>query len=252
MNKNSSLAAVLVALCAVDGALAADAIDNSVIYEPTIADSALPFYASFNAGVALPGVVRVDGSVASNGLPAFTGTLNINAGAAIGVALGYHFTDRLRAEAAFGLAHNGVSGFNFQFAGGGTATGTSTGSVTTATAFGVGFFDFTRFGDFVPYLSAGLGVINLTANNIVVSANPDGTTTGNSTVFGGRVGGGFNYKLSETFSVGVDYFALMGSRSTFRFNDPVGAPALGVAPFSRSITADTMGHSLSLSLDGHF
>jgi opacity protein-like surface antigen len=211
-----------------------------------------PLFFIYRAGVALPGTVSIDSATASNGLPAFTGTMTFNAGPSFGIGVGMHVMDALRAAFEIGYASNTANSINVTYANGGTGTGTATGTVQTIGAMIVGYYDFTQFGDFVPYLSAGAGAVNISTRDLVVSLNTDGTTTGNSTVAAARVGAGFSYKVSDNISIGADYFALIGGRSSMTFNDPVGAPGLGVAPFTRALTASTMGHSLTFSLKASF
>ena len=84
---------------------------------------------------------------------------------------------------------------------GNPSSGTLTGHATTTTVMLVGAYDFTHFGDFVPYLSAGVGVAhvnsNLTYDETVGFGMTDGTITGSNTVLAARVGVGFNYELTD-------------------------------------------------------
>ena len=219
-------------------ALAQDAIDTSAI-------DALPFSITVRGGVALPGTINIDSAVASNGFPAFSGTITFDPGPAVGIAIGTALTDELRAEVELDIANNRAISNSFTFTNGFTATGTMTGSVTTTALMAVGYYDFTQFGDFVPYLSGGVGIVNVFTNDLVSSVNTDGTTTGNSTVPALRLGAGFDFAVSENVSVGADYVAILGARSSLTFNDPVGG-------FTRAITADTVGHALSVHLKATF
>ena len=219
--------------------VAAQDIDTSGI-------DAMRLYGGVNLGVALPGVLHVDGSVGSAGFPPFTGTITFNAGPMADVYLGMQFNDQFRGQVGVGVATVTASSYNLTFTGvPAPFTGTASGHVTTAGIMATGFYDFTQFGNFVPYLSAGVGVVNVSTNDLVVALSPTAITSGSSTVLAGRVGAGFTYALSDRFSIGADYYMLFGGRATFGYNDPANAN-------TRTITGDVRGHALSGSLKASF
>jgi opacity protein-like surface antigen len=203
--------------------------------------SGLQFYAHLTGGVSLPGTIRVDSTPGSNGSAPFSGTMSFDAGPAFGIGVGARVTDNLRAEFNVTAATNNATSYNLDFPVFGNFQGPATGSVQTVNISAVGFFDFTQFGDFVPYLDAGFGVTTITANNLMTSMTPTGVTSGTSTVPALRVGAGFRYNVTEHLSIGADYALMVGTRATLSYSDPPNAN-------NRTITTDVMGHAASVSL----
>jgi opacity protein-like surface antigen len=206
-------------------------------------ETGLSWYVSAKLGVALPGTIDLTATAA--GLPDLTGDAHFKAGPAGAVAIGKYFTPNFRAEAELGVAKNDGDSFSGTFAGFGPTSGTLTGSVTTVSVMAMGYYEFTQFGDFVPYLSAGLGAANvssdLTYNDPVSFGGISGTITGNSTVFAGRIGAGFQYAVSDNIDLTADYTLLVGSRVSLNYTNTGG---IG----TRNVSAGVLGHALALGL----
>ena len=231
--------AVSMAACGV--AAAQDAA--SITYDTSAVD-ALPWYVSAKVGVALPGTIE---STTINIMGNGTGKSTFDAGFAGAFAVGMNLTPDIRAELEIAHASNAGRSFEGTDAFGNPSSGTLTGHATTTTVMLVGAYDFTHFGDFVPYLSAGVGVAhvnsNLTYDETVGFGMTDGTITGSNTVLAARVGVGFNYELTDAISISADYAALFGGETTFTHT--------GV--FSTStVKSNFMAHALTAGIKAKF
>ena len=211
--------------------------------------AALGWYASAKIGVALPGTINM--TATAGGLPDLTGDARFKAGVAGAVAVGKYLAPNIRAEAELAVANNAGDSFSGAFAGvPGQTTGSLTGSVTTVSVMAMGYYEFSQFGDFVPYLSAGLGAANISSNLTYNDPGAlgfpiNGTITGSSTVFAGRVGAGFQYALSDSVDLTADYTLLVGSRANLTYTDAGGAG-------TRNVSASVLGHALALGLKARF
>jgi opacity protein-like surface antigen len=232
------------AVCAADQTL--PQVDAIYMADDAVA---LGWYASAKIGVALPGTINMTATAA--GFPDLTGDARFKAGVAGAVAVGKYLAPNFRAEAELAVANNAGDSFTGAFAGfPGQTTGSLTGNVTTVSVMAMGYYEFSQFGDFVPYLSAGLGAANvisdLTYNDPGALGFPiNGTITGTSTVFAGRVGAGFQYALSDSLDLTADYTLLVGSRANLAFT---GAGGLG----NRNVSASVLGHAFALGLKARF
>jgi opacity protein-like surface antigen len=248
MHFKGMAAALAVSLLGVSAACAADQALPQIdaIYMADDA-AALNWYASAKIGVALPGTINM--TATAGGLPDLNGDARFKAGIAGAVAVGKYFAPNFRAEAELAVANNAGDSFSGTFAGFGPTSGTLTGSVTTFSLMAMGYYEFSQFGDFVPYLSAGLGAANvnsnLTYNDPVSFGGINGTITGSSTVFAGRVGAGFQYALSDNVDLTADYALLVGSRANLTYTN-----AGGVG--NRNVSANVLGHALALGLKARF
>lgn len=248
MHFEGMAAALAVSLLGVSAACAADQALPQVdaIYMADDA-AALNWYASAKIGVALPGTINM--TATAGGLPDLNGDARFKAGIAGAVAVGKYLAPNFRAEAELAVANNAGDSFSGTFAGFGPTSGSLTGSVTTVSAMAMGYYEFSQFGDFVPYLSAGLGAANvssnLTYNDPVSFGGINGTITGSSTVFAGRIGAGFQYALSDNVDLTADYTLLVGSRANLTYTN-----AGGVG--NRNVSASVLGHALALGLKARF
>lgn len=240
----TAASAFLISVSLVGAAAAADLrlpVSGAAVIE-SVGDE-LPWYASAKIGVALPGTITL--VVTPAGFPNLDGEAKFGAGFAGLVAVGKYLSPNVRAEVELLVANNSGQSFAGTFVGGPATSGTLTGSVTTTALMLTGYYEFTDFGDFVPYLSAGIGAANVNSN--LTYADPafaaaDGTITGNSTGVAVRVGAGFNYALSDAVDVTVDYSALLGARANLNFN--------GIA--AGNVTADVMGHMIGVGIKAKF
>lgn len=245
MNKTlvALVGALSVLACGVASAQDAPMAANVSI--DTSATDVLPWYFSGKIGVALPGTIDTK-SVTGFGVGP-SGKSTFDAGIAGAVAVGKYFTPQMRAELELALASNAGRSFEGTSPFGGASSGPLTGNVTTTTLMALGYYDFTQFGDFVPYLSAGLGVANVNSNLTYddTVGFSDGTISGNSTVLAARVGVGFQYKITDAISVTADYTALFGGQATFTHKDPFGFG-------SSTVTSNVMAHAVAAGIKGSF
>ena len=251
--KNQLLAAtsaVAVSMMFVAATTAADLVIPEISGSVTSEISEpLSWYASAKIGVALPGTISMTATAAA--APDLTGDASFNPGVAGAVALGKYLAPNVRAEVELAIANNSGSSFTGAFAGfPGQTTGALTGSVTTTTLMAMGYYEFSQFGDFVPYLSAGAGVANVNANLTYNDPGAlgfpiNGSITGNSLVFAGRVGAGFQYALSDSIDLTADYTALFGARANLTYTDVGGV-------FTRNVSAGVMGHAVAVGLKARF
>jgi opacity protein-like surface antigen len=238
-------AGVLLAAMACGAASAQEAIPTgSATYDTSAVDS-LPWYVSGKVGVALPGTIDTH-SVNGFGVGP-SGKSTFDAGFAGSVAVGKYFTQQVRAELELGLATNAGRSFEGTYPWGAPSSGPLDGNVTTTTVMVVGYYDFTQLGDFVPYLSAGLGGAHVNSD-LTYTDNTgfsSGTITGSSLVLAARIGAGFQYKIADSINLTVDYAALFGGEASLTHQDPFGLPA-------STVTSNVMGHALAIGLKGSF
>lgn len=246
----AAASAVAVSMLLVGATAAADvAVPEVAGVMITENNAPLSWYASAKVGVALPGTI--DMLATAPGLPDLNGNATFNPGFAGAVAVGKYLAPNVRAEVELALANNPGNSFTGSFTGfAGQTTGALTGSVTTTTLMAMGYYEFTQFGDFVPYLSAGLGVANVNANLNYNDPGAmgfpiSGSITGNSTVFAGRLGAGFQFAVTDGLDVTLDYTALLGSRANLTYTDVGGV-------FTRNVSAGVMGHALAVGVKGRF
>lgn len=234
------------AIVAGGAATAADFESPDFVGVVTQEGDVLPWYASAKAGVALPGSISV--TATGGGFGDLEGTSSFNAGFAGSIALGKYITPNVRAELELGLARNSGNSFEGEVDGLlPTSSGPLTGDVTTTTLMAIGYYEFTNFGDFVPYLSAGIGGANVHSD---LTFDDDagimsGTITGNSLVFAARIGAGFQFAITDSIDLTAEYTALIGSNATFTWDSPGGG-------FTREVSSRVMGHALAVGLKGRF
>lgn len=247
MNKIVVPLAGALAILACGAASAADLDAGPVVGVVTYeAGDALPWYGSAKVGVALPGSINV--TATGGGFGDLEGTSTFNAGFAGSIALGKYITPNVRAELELGVARNSGDSFEGEVAGLlPTSSGSLTGDVTTTTLMAIGYYEFTDLGDFVPYLSAGIGGANVHSD---LTFDDDagitsGTITGSSLVFAARIGAGFQYAITDSVDLTAEYTALIGTNATFTWDAPAGG-------FTREVSSNVMGHALSVGLKGRF
>jgi opacity protein-like surface antigen len=221
---------------------AASAADMIIITPPAV--DVLPWYVSGKVGIALPGTIESTSTTAFG--VGGSGTSTFDAGFAGAVAVGKYFTPELRGEVELGLASNAGRSFEGTDAFGFASSGTLTGNVTTTTLMVGGAYDFTQFGDFVPYLSGGLGIAHVNTDLTLddTTGFASGTITGASTVFAARAGVGFEYKLTDAVSFTTDYTVLVGGEVTSTHTDLFGTES--------TVTSNLMGHALAVGIRGSF
>ncbi|MFD1941620.1 outer membrane beta-barrel protein [Paradevosia shaoguanensis] len=205
----------------------------------------LPWYVSGKAGIALPGTININATGFGG---AITGKSTFDPGFAGAVAIGKYITPEVRAELELGLAQNAGKSFDGNLGLLGPVSGALSGNVTTTTLMAMGYYEFTQFGNFVPYLSAGVGVANVNSDLTFTDAAPggsSGTITGSSTVIAGRVGAGFQFKVADSIDITADYTAMLGNNANFTFNSAFGG-------FPTNITSSVMGHALAAGIKGRF
>lgn len=248
MKTSIALAAALLTAVST-GAMAADA--PVMMHEPMSMDisspDALAWYASAKIGVALPGELdtRSPGTVNLNGKTRF------KAGVEGSLAIGRYLTPNVRAEVEAAYGYNEADSFTGTVtapagAGGNrTFTGAAmTGNVQRITVSALGYYDFTQFGDFVPYVGAGAGVSRITATNLSVTGGA-GTVSGTDTVPVLQAAIGFNYNISDSFAFGLEYNAQIGPEAKATYDLP--------APLAdQTLYTKVMSHALSASLTGKF
>ncbi|MGB3025499.1 outer membrane protein [Paradevosia shaoguanensis] len=204
----------------------------------------LPWYVSGKAGIALPGTININATGFGG---AITGKSTFDPGFAGAVAIGKYITPEVRAELELGLAQNAGKSFDGNLGFFGPANGPLSGNVTTTTLMAMGYYEFTQFGNFVPYLSAGVGVANVNSDLTFTDTVgfSSGTITGSSTVIAGRVGAGFQFKVADSIDITADYTAMLGNNANFTFNSAFGG-------FPTNITSSVMGHALAAGIKGRF
>lgn len=204
----------------------------------------LPWYASAKLGVSLPGTVE---STSTTGFGVGgSGKSTFDAGFAGAFAVGKYISPQVRAELELALASNAGRSFTGTDAFGNPSSGSLSGNVTTTSVMIGAAYDFTQFGDFVPYLAGGLGAANVRSNLTFTDTVgwSSGTITGDSTVLAARVGAGFEYKLTDKFSVTGDYAAYFGGETSFTHTGAFG--------MTSTVKSSFMAHSAAVGLKANF
>lgn len=244
VNKNFVAAVGVLSVLACGAASAQEAVPSgSVVYDAAAFD-ALPWYVSGKVGIALPGTIDTT-SVTGFGVGP-SGKSSFDAGFAGAVAVGKHISPQVRAELELGIAINAGRSFEGTYPWGAPSSGSLDGNVTTTTAMALGYYDFTQFGNFVPYLSAGLGAAHVSSNLTYTDTVgfSSGTITGSSMVPAARIGAGFQYKIVDSMDLTVDYTALFGGQAAFTHNDAFGG--------STTVNSSVMAHALAVGVKGSF
>lgn len=223
---------------------AASAADLVIVEPIEVVVDTLPWYVSAKAGVALPGTINSTSTTTFG--TGGSGNSTFDAGFAGAFSVGKYLTPELRAELELGFASNAGRSWDGTDAFGNPSRGSLTGHINTTTAMVGAAYDFTQFGDFVPYLSAALGAAhvnsNLTLNDTVGSAS--GTIKGSSTVVAARIGAGFEYQLTDAISVTADYSVLVGGQTTFTHTDAFGTVS--------TVKSNLMAHALAAGVRAKF
>lgn len=239
------IGAISVAACG-----AASAAGETIVYD-TSAFDALPWYVSGKAGVALPGTITSTTTFTGFG-PVQTGSgdTTFDPGIAGAVSVGKYFTPELRGELEVGFASNAGRSFKGTDVFGNPSEGTLSGNVNTTTLMIAGYYDFTQFGDFVPHLSAGLGLAHVTSNltytETVGFGSAPGTITGSSTVPAARLGAGFEYHVSDAITFSADYTLIVGGDTSFT-HTPTAAPAN-----TSTVSSRLMSHAIAAGFTAKF
>ena len=248
MNKNFIAAVGVLSALACGAASAQEAVPAGAVVYDTAAFDALPWYVSGKVGIALPGTIDTS-TVPGPFLSDVTGKSSFDPGFAGAASVGKYLTPQVRAELELAIATNAGRSFEGEVALLGPTSGTLTGNVTTTSVMVMGYYDFTQFGDFVPYLGVGVGGANVNSNLTYTETAgftfSDGTITGNSTVIAARVGAGFQYRIADSVAITADYTAMFGGSATLDYTSAGGF-------ITRKVTSNVMGHALAVGIKGNF
>lgn len=186
-SKTVLLASVALAVVAVVSA-SANAAD-------AIAPAKSPFYVSVFGGASFLNDVH---ATSSGNVPYIART---NTGYILGGALGYHFSDQIRAELE--LSHSSWTLNSYNSAG--KAFLPATGSISATYLLGNVWLDLPTNTAFTPYAGGGLGVGFTSADAIFNGGTHGYGPPLSQPNFAFQVGGGLKYDLSENISLDLGY-----------------------------------------------
>jgi opacity protein-like surface antigen len=146
---------------------------------------------------------------------AVTGSVNSKSGFNLGAALGYRFSNNLRAEAAIDYIDN--SSKNFSIAGTSIA---SSGDIKVSTYMANLLYDFDTQSAFTPYVGIGAGYAKV-KYNITATTGPAGATN-SSNVFAYQGIVGLGYDVSENVRLNLDYKYLRTASGSYTLTTPAG------------------------------
>jgi len=140
-----------------------------------------------------------------------------NLGYSAGVQAGYAFGGP-RVEFEYNYRNNGASVIASQ-----QGNQSATGSLTSNNFMVNALYDFDTGSQWVPYVGLGLGVADVSANNIHSSAPvTSGFLDGSSSKFAVQFIFGVEYQASEKLGVFIDWRGLWASNANFRYG--IGCP----------------------------
>jgi len=153
---------------------------------------------------------------------AYYNAITYNLGYSAGVQLGYAFGGP-RVELEYNYRNNGAS----TIATVNNGTQSATGSLTSNNVLVNFLYDFDTGSQWVPYVGFGLGVADVSANNIHASVPvaAGGYLDGSSSKFAAQFIFGVEYAVSDNVGVTIDWRGLWASNANFTYG--VGCPGGG-------------------------
>lgn len=164
----------------------------SIVYSfSTTAYSAEGPYVGINLGAAM----LTDSDLTE---PGFSASLESDMGFTGGIALGYGFNNNMRVEGEFVYQKNDVDKIEA------LGVNLDAGGDTTSLALLLnGYYDFANSSAFTPFISLGIGMAKVEANDISIAGFQVGSD--DDTVFAYQVGLGVGYAVSEKTSIDLKY-----------------------------------------------
>lgn len=163
----------------------------------TISYSAEGPYVSGNLGLAIPS----DSDITDSTLPGITFDVESDMGLALGAAAGYDFGNNIRVEGEVAYQKNDLDKVSLPL---GIDVGL-TGNISSLAFLLNGYYDFANDSAFTPFISAGLGVARVDANDLNVAGSNFPSTSADDTVFAYQVGAGVGYAVNKKVSIDVKY-----------------------------------------------
>ncbi len=124
-------------------------------------------------------------------------TLEFSKGWALGAAAGYNF-GMFRAEGEIGYQKNSIDKVSV-----GSASASASGDATSTSFLVNGYFDFVNSSSFTPYVSAGIGMAKIKANDFSIAGIAIGSE--DDTVFAYQVGAGVGYSINKNMIIDLKY-----------------------------------------------
>ncbi|MBM9518971.1 porin family protein [Desulforhopalus vacuolatus] len=162
----------------------------------SVAYSAPGPYMSVNVGVA----ILNDSDVTDSTEPGLTMDMESDSGLALGVAVGYAVAGNMRFEGEFAYQENDLDNVSFY------GIGTDLTGDTASYAFLLnGYYDFKNTSAFTPFISGGVGMVQVEINNMNFPGSDDPDVSDDDTVFAYQFGAGVAYAVNEQISIDVKY-----------------------------------------------
>lgn len=145
----------------------------------------------------------------SPGLPGGLGyiTTEADTGYRLGGAVGYIFNKTFRAEAELSYSHNDIATLDITSFAFPKGTGPLTGTGSASTLMGMfNVYASLPMDRWRPYVGAGIGAVQASANKVsFVGAPAGGYTDDSATAFGWQLMAGVGYQLTSQLEVGARY-----------------------------------------------
>jgi opacity protein-like surface antigen len=132
--------------------------------------------------------------------PGFNAELGSDTGVALGIALGYAYSNNIRAEIEFAYQTNDADTLE-AFGVGLNATGDTTSSAGLLNCY----YDFVNDSSFIPFITAGIGYAKVELNDFNLSGSGMPNSNEDDEVFAYQVGAGVGYVVSEKIILDFKY-----------------------------------------------
>jgi len=151
-------------------------------------------YVSGNIGLAL----LTDSDLTDSTAPGVTIELESDMGVALGIALGYSFSNNTRIEGELTYQMNDIDQENM------IGVGLAAAGDTSALAFLLnGYYDFVSNSKWTPFISAGIGIAKIEVDDFSVFGTLIGSD--DDTVLAYQVGAGVGYAVNEKVTIDLKY-----------------------------------------------
>jgi opacity protein-like surface antigen len=155
--------------------------------------------------------------------PTYYNAVTYNLGYSAGAMVGYSFGGP-RVEFEYNYRNNGVNTVATQ-----AGTQSGSGDLTSNNYMVNVLYDFDTGSQWVPYVGLGLGMADISANNIHSSdlSKPGNYLTGSSNKFAAQFIVGAEYQVNEKFGVTIDWRGLWANNATFNYGVACNAGGTG-------------------------
>lgn len=152
-------------------------------------------------------------------LPGVAATMEFDSGVALSAAVGYRIQN-FRFEGEIGYQLNDFDqqeafGLDIDLGG----------DLTSLSFLANVYYDFPTNSKFTPFISAGLGLVQVDINDLHIPGSPQEPYNDDDTVFAGQVGAGVSYAVNEMIDLEVKYRYFMADDLEFSDGSTLDGPS---------------------------